>query len=199
MYRFDPGSVDVTLFFKLRDSVTGIEKTGLAWNTSGLVASYTRTRGTNATITLASLASTSAAHSDGGFIEVNATNAPGLYRLDLPDAVCATGAANAAVSIKLTGTILAEAALILLDQTDSVLGAGSVSNTITINNSSTGLPISGARVWVTTDLAGNNVVAGTVNTNLQGQVTVFLNVGTYYVWVSAEDYTASNPQTLTVT
>jgi hypothetical protein len=31
------------------------------------------------------------AHSDGGFVEVDATNAPGLYRLDLSDAIVAAG------------------------------------------------------------------------------------------------------------
>ena len=40
------------------------------------------------------------AHSDGGFVEVDATNMPGVYRLDLPDAVCATGVNSVVVMLK---------------------------------------------------------------------------------------------------
>jgi hypothetical protein len=54
---------------------------------------------TTSDVTPASLASLTAAHSDWGFIEVSATDHPGLYRLDIADAVFATGAWEAVVTI----------------------------------------------------------------------------------------------------
>jgi len=64
--------------------------TGLVYNTSGLACYYARPGVAAAQVTLATQTVTGA-HADGGFVEIDATNMPGLYRLDLPDAVCATG------------------------------------------------------------------------------------------------------------
>ena len=50
-------------------------------------------------ITLATQTVTGA-FSSGGFVEVDATNMPGVYRLDLPDAVCATGVNSVVVMLK---------------------------------------------------------------------------------------------------
>ena len=44
------------------------------------------------------------AHTDGGFVEVDATNCKGLYRLDLPDAAVASGAFTI-ISIEFDGII----------------------------------------------------------------------------------------------
>lgn len=86
------GSADVTLYVFVPDSAstTGAGKTGIAHNAAGLVASYVRPLGSRTAITLATQTVTGA-HSDGGWVEVDATNMPGVYRLDLPDAVCASG------------------------------------------------------------------------------------------------------------
>lgn len=86
------GSADVTLYVFVPDSAstTGAGKTGIAFNAAGLVASYVRPLGSRTAITLATQTVTGA-HSDGGWVEVDATNMPGVYRLDLPDAVCASG------------------------------------------------------------------------------------------------------------
>ncbi|MCK4706602.1 MAG: hypothetical protein KAT90_14075, partial [Gammaproteobacteria bacterium] len=58
---------------------------------TGGSASYVRQGAARVDLTLITLASASAAHSDGGFIEVDATNMPGIYRCDFPDAAWATG------------------------------------------------------------------------------------------------------------
>lgn len=86
------GSADVTLYVFVSDSAstTGAGKAGIAHNAAGLVASYVRPLGSRTAITLATQTVTGA-HSDGGWVEVDATNMPGVYRLDLPDAVCASG------------------------------------------------------------------------------------------------------------
>ena len=64
--------------------------------------------------------------------------------------------------------------------------------------SGSGSPIIGARVWVSTDAAGNNVVAGTDTTDDFGNVTFNLQNGTYYVWRDHSSYKLSNPTQMTV-
>lgn len=94
-------STDVTVYLFVQDSskTAGEGLTGLAYNTASLVASYVRPLAARQAISLASQTVTGA-HSDGGFVEVDSTNMPGLYRLDLPDAVCATGVPSAVVMLK---------------------------------------------------------------------------------------------------
>ncbi len=94
------GQTDVSLYFMLRGTSDGLAKTGLAHNSAGAVARYVRNRGTAQTITLATLASPSSAHSDGGFKEVDATNMKGLYRLDVPDAAFASGSRQVVISLR---------------------------------------------------------------------------------------------------
>jgi hypothetical protein len=117
-----PGSTDVTIYVILQDSAstTGGKKTGLAYDTASLTCYYTRTRGTSTAITLATLAAPDSAHSDGGFKEVSATNQPGLYRLDLPDAVCAASARSAVVTLKgATGMVQCDLEIDLASQVDT--------------------------------------------------------------------------------
>jgi hypothetical protein len=99
------GSVDQTIYFRLRDATTGLAKTGLLFNSAGAVCRYTRNRSTATAITLATLAAADSAHSDGGFKEVDGTNAKGLYRLDLVDAAVATGSPTVEISLEFDGVI----------------------------------------------------------------------------------------------
>jgi len=94
-------STDVTVYCFIQDSskTTGEGLAGLAYNTASLVGSYVRPAAARAALSLATQ-TVDGAHSDGGFVEVDATNMPGVYRLDLPDAVCATGVNSAVVMLK---------------------------------------------------------------------------------------------------
>ena len=87
------GATDQTIYVEAVEDVGGTSpgepKTGLI-NTN-ITGSYVRTREARVAITMATLAAASATHVDGGFIEVDAANTPGLYRTDLPDAAVATG------------------------------------------------------------------------------------------------------------
>ena len=105
MPRFVPDSTNNSIYFQLLSEITGLPLTGVAYDDAGAAASYTRPGSAHATITLATLASAGAAHSDGGFIEVSSTSAPGLYRLDVPDAAFATGVTYVIVSLKFDGVI----------------------------------------------------------------------------------------------
>jgi hypothetical protein len=73
--------------------------TGLTASTSGLSARYNRTR--TASVSIPLVARTIAqAWTAGGFAEVDATNMPGIYRLDLPDAALAAGADDVTVVVR---------------------------------------------------------------------------------------------------
>jgi hypothetical protein len=95
------GSTDVTLYFVLVDSTTGLPETGVAH--TSVTGSYVRNRGTRTAISMVNLAAPDSAHSDGGWEEVDSTNQPGLYRFDIPDAAFATGADKVIVSVVVTG------------------------------------------------------------------------------------------------
>jgi hypothetical protein len=94
-------STDVTVYVFIQASnvTTGAGLTGLTFETASLVASYVRPGAARAALTLATQTVTGA-HSDGGFVEVDATNMPGVYRLDLSDAICATGVNSVVVMLK---------------------------------------------------------------------------------------------------
>jgi len=84
------------------------------------------------------------------------------------------------------------------DITDAVNGPGSELCTITVKDQS-GNPLDGVAVWITSDEAGVDVVAGKKYTNSSGQVTFMLDPGTYYCWRQLARYNFTNPQTLVVT
>jgi hypothetical protein len=73
--------------------------TGLTASTSGLSARYNRTR--TASVSIPLVARTIAqAWTAGGFAEVDATNMPGVYRLDVPDAALASGADDVTIVVR---------------------------------------------------------------------------------------------------
>lgn len=61
---------------------------------------------------------------------------------------------------------------------DSALGEGA--DEVTVNVSVSGTPVADADVWVTSDSAGDVVVAGTLQTDDQGDATFMLDAGTTY-------------------
>lgn len=140
MYIVGAGDTSNVVYFKLRDSTTGFAKTGLVWNSAGAVASYTRPRAAAVVITLATQTVTGA-WSSGGFVEVDATNCPGLYRLDVPDGACAVGADYVVVNLGFSN-VLSEATEIVLDPMPDVLpgtvqaDAGNLATTFKTNLSS---------------------------------------------------------------
>src|SRR4051812_22716054 len=95
------GATSQSVYFSILDSAstTGGKKTGIVYNAAGLTAYYTLNGAAAVAITLATLAAASSAYSSGGFKEVDATNAPGLYRLDVPNAGL-TGADSVVISLK---------------------------------------------------------------------------------------------------
>jgi hypothetical protein len=97
------GDTDQTIYVRLRDSTTGLAKTGLVFNSAGAACYYTLPGAAAVQITLATQ-TVNGAHSDGGFVLVSDTNTKGLYRLDLPDAAIASGKYSL-ISIEFDGVI----------------------------------------------------------------------------------------------
>lgn len=110
------GSTDQTVYFHLRTDSDGKSKTGLLYNSAGAIASYVRTRGTRTAITLATLAAADSAHADGGFKEVDGTNAKGLYRFDVPDGAFVTGVDEVIIHIGFTDVFEESLAIELVDE-----------------------------------------------------------------------------------
>jgi hypothetical protein len=116
------GAVDQSIYLEILDSTStsGARKTGLVFNTAGLTAYYVRNGASATSITLATLAAANSAHSDGGFKEVDATNMPGIYRLDLPDAAVGSGAESVVVTVKgATGAAQVSSEIQLVDNVEA--------------------------------------------------------------------------------
>lgn len=88
MTAFLRAATSKTIMMMVLDSSTGLPKTGLAFGDVA-TAAYVRNREAAVTFSAVTLASPSAGYSSGGFVEIDSTNMPGLYRLDIPDAAIA--------------------------------------------------------------------------------------------------------------
>lgn len=75
-----------------------LNTTGLTFSSVGLSASYVRPGSARTAITLVTQ-TTSGSWTSGGFVEVDSVTMPGLYRLDVPNAVFASGVNSAAIEI----------------------------------------------------------------------------------------------------
>jgi hypothetical protein len=86
------GATSVTINVWIESTATpGTGLTGLVFNTANLICYYALPLSTSVAVTLATLAAITTAYASGGFKEVDATNMPGWYRLDLPNAALAAG------------------------------------------------------------------------------------------------------------
>src|SRR5665213_1266404 len=85
------GSTSQSILVDLYILATGAPQTGLVFNSSGLTAyySFAGANATSTSITLATLSVVTSAWATGGFKELDATNMPGVYRFDIPNAVIA--------------------------------------------------------------------------------------------------------------
>ena len=79
-------SQTIDIFIQDSSSTTGDGLSGLVFNSASLVASYRKgATGSRVAITLATQ-TVGGAYSSGGFVEIDATNMKGVYRLDLVNA-----------------------------------------------------------------------------------------------------------------
>ncbi len=93
------GATDVTTYFVLRTAADGVELT--AATITNLDLQYTRSGvAPTAKVDATALAATDSAHSDNKAIEIDATDQPGLYRVDWPDAAFAAGVREVILTVK---------------------------------------------------------------------------------------------------
>jgi hypothetical protein len=130
---------------------------------------------------------------DGGRLDLLLDGATAPTAAQVADAVWDEPSAGHVTADTMGGDL----ATALAGLVSSVAGLGSVQNTITVTVNS--VPKSGVDVWVTSDAAGTNVVAGTLVTDSNGQVIFWLDPGTYYVWQQLAGYNFTVPDTLVVT
>ena len=84
------GATNVTTYFQLRKAADGTAATALT--ITGIDMQYVRdVEVPTAKVDCVALAATNTAHTDGRGIEIDATDQPGLYRFDWPDAAFAAG------------------------------------------------------------------------------------------------------------
>ena len=84
-----------------------------------------------------------------------------------------------------------------LEMSGSNVGAGALSCTWTQKDEG-GTPMDNVQVWISEDIGGTNIIAGTLLTNSSGEVTFMLDANTYYVWREKAGYNFANPQTWAV-
>jgi len=106
-------STDRSVTIRIIDSTDGTPETGVVFNTAGIDLWYRREGATKTSITEADLTTPALddAHADGGFLHIS----DGEYRLDLPDAACATAANHVDVGGTVTGMVVIGGRIRLVD------------------------------------------------------------------------------------
>lgn len=135
------GATDRSVTIRIIDSVEGTPETGVVFNTAGIDLWYRREGAAKTSITEATLAALTTAHTDGGFLHIG----DGEYRLDLPDAAFATGANHVDVGGTVTDMVVigGRVRLVNYDPEDTVrLGLTALPNAAA--DAAGGLPISDA-------------------------------------------------------
>ena len=102
MRQIQKGSVDRSVDLYIIDATDGTPEVGVLYNTAGIDLKYRRDLSAAVSITEATLAALTTAHTDGGFLEIG----NGVYRLDVPDAAWATGADHVTIFGTVTGMIV---------------------------------------------------------------------------------------------
>jgi len=135
------GSTDQSVTLYIVDDTDGTPEQGVAYNTTSIALWYRREGSAKVAMSLVSLASTSASHTDSGLIHVD----DGVYRLDLPDAAVASGAGEITVGGSIPNMVVLPVNIPLVDYNnqDAVrLGLTSLPNAAA--DAAGGLPISDA-------------------------------------------------------
>jgi hypothetical protein len=206
-------SKSVDLFIRDSSVTTGAGLTGLVYNTASLTAYYHRQGSAATSISLATLASATASYSSGGFVVVDGTNMPGLYRFDVPDACLASGVDEVVIMLKGAANmepVVLEIQLTSVNLNDAVrggmtalpnanaeaagglftrgTGAGQINQTVNGLSNSNLINIAGSAVSASTAQLGVNLV------NIAGVAvsTTTAQLGVNVVSISGDSVAADN-------
>lgn len=194
----EAGSENITTYFWIQDSTTGIRKTGLVFNSPGASCYYIRERGLPVQIALQTQ-TPDGSHTDGGFCEVDATNMPGLYRLDIPDALVASGSQKAWIVLQFTDAHVQPREMQIVgfdvdsNQRDFYAGNGAHAITLYVKDADSN-PISNATVKM--QVEGGYAIKETA---ADGSVSFNVDAGTYTAYVrTTQSYTPSSSYSVVV-
>lgn len=127
----------INVFVQDSSVTTGAGLAGLVYNSGSLTGYYIREGDSSATaITLATM--TVGTWASGGFKEIDATNAPGLYQLGIPDAALASGAKSVIVYLKGAANMAPVVLEIELTATDNQTQAQYIQSALKKNTALTG-------------------------------------------------------------
>ena len=163
------GSTGRSEYIYIIDSLssTGLGKTNISFNTSGLNGHYVRSAGSATTITFVSQTATGS-WTSGGWAEVDSVRMAGIYRVDLPDAIFAAGSDKAIVVIKgaaNTIPVTLEYQIVGTDPSVQIPSSASIANTVWTNTSRT---ITGGIADTVTTLTTRSGFAITSNSDKTG-------------------------------
>jgi len=114
-------ATDVTSYFHLRLAADGTDATGLTVTNMDL--QYCRSGATPAAkVDASALGAANSAHADNSAIEVDATDTPGLYRVDWPDAAFATGVDEVILTVKVATAFTESLRVRLISATRGLAG-----------------------------------------------------------------------------
>ena len=127
-----PGSTDVSTYFSFRFTASGLEATALTITTMDL--QYVRSGAApSAKVDATALAATDSAHGDNQAIEIDATDQPGLYRVDWPDAAFASGVREVVLTVKVATAFTEHLRVTLMDLPLTAAGVRSAVGLATAN------------------------------------------------------------------
>lgn len=161
------GTTSKQVEFVLRDSSTGQGYTGLT--SSDVNMSYFREGDSGGSIGIGTFSGNIGAFSAGSFVEVDSTNMPGLYQLDIPDAALATGVDAVTIAITATGVIdkFLRICLLSVDLRDATdLGLTNLDATVSSRSSHSAADVADS-VWTET-LADHSAGVGSTAEALAG-------------------------------
>lgn len=180
----DKGTTDITEYVYIqRDD--GTDYTGLVYNTASLACYYVRTGGTASSVSLVTQ-TVGGAHTDGGFVEVDSTNMPGVYRIDWPDAVFATGVDTAIGVLK--GAANMKLVAVKYDLLDVIDSSNPISADIQkVLNGTTGLTAFSKMIQggVSAEAASGTLSTTQMTTNLTETTDDHYN-GRHVIWITGD-------------
>lgn len=184
MKEIKKGSTSITEYFNLLEKTAGTAKTGLT--AANIYIGYTRNRATLVAAVGTALAAVDSAWTSLGVKEVDSTNAPGLYRIDVPDAAFATGVDKVILSINVTVSSSVAPAMkevLLVDQIANdiytiVATVGAAVDWAKVLNKTTANDLSGTLISRAQTIIAVTGAVGSVSGGVTGSVgSVVGNVG----------------------
>jgi hypothetical protein len=172
------GTTSRSEYFNLVEKTAGTAKTGVT--PGNLYIAYTRSRLSCVASVCTALANSASAWLNVGAIEVDATNAPGLYRVDVPDAAYSNNANVSDVILTLIATVTSSVApamkeVNLVDQIANdiftiVATVGAAVNWAKVTNPTTAVDLSGTTISRAQSITAVTGAVGSVTGNVGGSV-----------------------------